>query len=69
MKTHFVWSVETSTGNCPHCNEHTVLVIAPSSWRIDSEDDPGEEDVEICEELTGHYCLKCCKLTSLHLNT
>lgn len=73
--THITWSIEGSGDTCPKCKGKTVLVIAPSWWRVDADSDDGADDgeyddegVEVDEEITGHYCRKCGDLVSLSLN-
>jgi len=47
-----------------------VLIIAPPMWDVDDEaDDYDDYGVEVHDEITGHYCVKCERLTALHLNT
>ena len=70
-KTHFHWSIEPQD-LCPFCEGSTVLIVAPVCWSIDTEDisdDDEEYHVEVNEEVTGHYCKKCRKLTAMALNT
>ena len=67
---HLTWSDEKENDVC-ECGEKTILVSFGSP-SIDTEDprcDELGEWLEIPEELTGHFCLKCNKLTSLSLNT
>ena len=75
---------ETDSGKCLTCDSRTALVSFFSEVSVDQEpfedgefaaDSPeseaGEEipeSVTIREELTGHYCLKCGKLTSVSFN-
>jgi hypothetical protein len=73
MKTHLTWSTwsaETGPESCPTCNGPTVLVMPYPMWDVRDEDgEPIENDeVEIAEEVSGHYCRVCRKLTSLSLN-
>lgn len=71
--THITWSIETPDGRCPECNGKTVLITFFSECEV--HDDNKEEvaaldgSVMIAEELSGHYCGECHKLTSLSLNT
>lgn len=74
-----------SNGRCNHCDSRTVLVSFYGDVSVDSEPfGPGEqaedsaeakigieipEVLEVDDELTGHYCLKCERLTTLCLNT
>ena len=68
-RTHITWSIERNDA-CPTCGSPTVLVSAPTEWAIDEEDRTADSyAVEVSEEVTGHYCLACCKLVSLSLNT
>lgn len=69
MRTHFTWCLEQCDQCCPTCKSKTVLVSPGLYWHVDYEADPEENEVELREEITGHFCLKCLKLTSLSLNT
>lgn len=69
MRTHFTWSIEVGREKCPTCDRKTILVIAPTYWRADQEDCPEEDDIEVHDEVTGHYCESCERLVSLSLNT
>lgn len=76
MRTHVTWSIDEAN-RCPSCGEKTALIIAPPYWRTDSEAfESGErapknfpEEVEVHDEITGHYCMECERLVSLSLNT
>lgn len=68
-RNHLTWSVETHDGKCPECNVETVLVNAPSYWMPDNHGRDSGDDVEVVDEVTGHYCPKCKRLRSLSLNT
>ena len=73
-KTHLTWSMEHN-GNCPTCGSVPILVVAFGEMKIadsDNQNDAYEEEggtVGIEEEISGHYCRSCRKLTSLSLNT
>ena len=73
-RTHLTWS-EEKNGKCPSCRCLTVLVTAPASWNIheDGREQCGKTELpdyaEIAEEISGHWCPKCQRLTSLSLNT
>jgi hypothetical protein len=81
VRSHITWSIEHPIGECPFCGDKTVLLVAPGLWDADEEaaieaigEDRYEEGykydgVMIHEELTGHYCGTCEKLTSMSLNT
>ena len=74
VRSHFTWSIEHPIGECPFCGEKTVLLVAPGLWDAVGEaaiEAIGKEydGVQIHEELTGHYCVTCEKLTSVSLNT
>jgi len=80
VRTHFTWSIEHPTGECPFCGDKTVLVVAPGLWDADGEaaiEAVGEKRYEsefrdgitVEDELTGHFCGSCQKLVSLSLNT
>jgi hypothetical protein len=70
MRTHFTWSVENN-GKCPECGQKTVLISVPLSWDTDYNTRKANQpqEVEVSDEVTGHYCLKCQRLRSLSLNT
>lgn len=60
---------------CDTCGEKTMLICAGSCWSVDLEPlKAGEEvegapdSVEISEEVTGHYCSHCGRMTSLSFN-
>jgi len=80
VRTHFTWSIEHPTGECPFCGDKTVLVVAPGLWEADQEssvEQVGEERYEkefsdgvmVHDEITGHFCGTCERLVSLSLNT
>lgn len=61
---------------CLACGAKTILVSAPMSWSVDGEPYKADEqieldfeDVELSEEVTGHWCEQCNKLTSLAFNS
>lgn len=64
---------------CTKCGGKIILISAPTFWRIDEdayrEDETEEErdnmsdSVEIAEEITAHYCIKCGMITSLSFNS
>lgn len=68
MSIHVTWSDEVGDGHCPKCGEKTVLIVAPCEWAEDN-DGQGGLDVQVHDEVTGHYCRKCGRLRSLSLNT
>ncbi len=70
-RNHLTWSVETPGGKCPKCNTKTILIIAPLNWNIDDDGDniDNDGDVEVRDEVTGHFCPQCERLRSLSLNT
>jgi ribosomal protein L37AE/L43A len=80
VRTHFTWSIEHPTGECPFCGDKTVLVVASGLWEADEEtaveavgrdryDDEFTDGVTVHDELLGHYCGTCERLVSLSLNT
>lgn len=79
VRTHFTWSIEHPRGVCPFCGEKTVLVIASKLWEVDEEsarETVGDDEYEqlqdgltIDDEIVGHFCNTCDRLTSLSLNT
>jgi hypothetical protein len=80
VRTHFTWSIEHPTGECPFCGGKTVLVVASSFWEPDYEatveavgqeryDNEFRDGVTVNDELSGHFCSECSKLVSLSLNT
>ena len=50
---------------CPGCGKKTILITA-DTWHPHTGDD--KEWVEIEEEVSGHWCEQCRKLTTLCLN-
>lgn len=67
---HLTWSRESAEGRCPDCGSHTILATSLATWEIHSDDDEIDGDgVEVDEEVSGHFCRECGKLTSLSLNT
>jgi len=76
--THLTWSIERGHF-CPSCGTPPVLISAPSEWHADSEQPEYEAAtgdttvadnyVTVDEEITGHWCPKCCRLLSLSLNS
>lgn len=69
MSTHFTWSIERSE-HCPKCLGEVVLVVSKGGWFIyDSKGEATDDEAEIDEEVTGHWCPECLLLTSLSLNT
>ena len=80
IRTHLVWSIEGPNNTCPQCGNTTVLVIAPEHWIVNEDsalaavgekryENEFAEGVSVYDELTGHYCGRCERLVSLHLNT
>lgn len=75
---HLAWSIENN-GRCPECNGETLVVDAFNEMKIIVTDnspfqrryyeESGDGVVEIAEEISGHYCPKCQKLTSLYFNS
>ena len=75
---------ETHDGKCASCGTRTVLVSFFNDAQVDQEpfengefaDDSPEakegleipDSVQVGDEITGHYCLKCDELTSLSFN-
>jgi Zn finger protein HypA/HybF involved in hydrogenase expression len=62
---------------CNTCNSRTFLIIAGSDWDIDREGfeesghnpaDASDHCVMVREEITGHFCPQCEKITSLSFN-
>lgn len=79
-RTHLTWSTEVERGRCPTCEGCTILIVSDAEWKADEESVNvaiGEEayhdslcdGVNLSEEISGHYCVTCDKLTSLSLNT
>ncbi len=62
---------------CTDCGEQVVLIIADDGWKVDSEPfEDGEEApadmpeyVDVSEEVTAGYCLRCRQITSLTFNS
>ncbi len=69
MKTHITWNIETKPGKCPDCETETLLALPSRDWRIDDPPEDEESDITVDEEVSGHFCPKCRRLTSLSLNT
>ena len=69
MKTHITWSIETEQGKCPGCGTETLLVLPFRIWAIQDSPDDEDSDIEVDEDVSGHFCAKCHQLTSLSLNT
>ena len=71
IRTHFTWSIEPHSGQCPFCSGKTILMIAPCVWDADYETsgDKYIDGVQVSDELTGNFCPTCDKLVSVSLNT
>lgn len=74
-RTHLTWSAENNE-KCPSCRCLTVLVTPMASWNIHEDgyrEQGGKAELpdyaEVGEEISGHWCPKCQRLTSLSLNT
>lgn len=76
-RTHMTWSIEQSPGRCPICGSETILILPSIHW-IPAEGDAGtaqqeaynrDQEIEVPEEISGHWCEKCDMLCSLSLNT
>ena len=75
---------ENGQGRCKHCESRTALISFYINATVDqeafesgeyNEDTPEAkagleipDDVDVGDELTGHYCLKCDRLTSICFN-
>lgn len=63
-----------TNGRCNACGSKTALVVAYPEWSYDSEpfEDGKQEEMDgeahVGDEVTGHYCPKCERLTSLAFN-
>lgn len=82
--THANFEFGETNGRCDHCDSRTVLVSFYGSASVDQEpfesgeyaDDSPEakqgieipEDVDVDDEITGHYCIRCDCLTTLCIN-
>ena len=63
---------------CAVCKERLALIIAPTWWRVDQEafvsgertddDEDVPDEVEVCDEVTAHYCLRCERIRSISFN-
>lgn len=60
---------------CGKCGTKLMLVISPECWDVDDEAfKDGEDSPKYCPdnvivgEVTGHFCSKCNRLTSLSYN-
>ena len=70
---HLTAAFGETNGKCDTCGEETVLVLCGPHWEVDQESSPDidrdeEGEVVIGDELTGHYCVKCGRLTSISFN-
>lgn len=55
-----------NTGTCLVCDTKTILVTA-NSWHTHPED--GDDDfVEPNDEISGHYCPECNRITAIFFN-
>lgn len=66
---HFAIELNEQDGKCVKCGEQTLLIAPWLLWRLDSEDNEFDEEVEISEEVTAHYCKKCDIVTGFWINT
>lgn len=59
-------------GKCNECSETTVLVTALDCWNLhnvtDDTNEEGDGDVTVCDEISGHFCRNCNRLTALFFN-
>jgi len=72
MNTHVTWSRETGDDRCPECGSEPILIVAFTEWNVPEQEDQSDDtpdSVDVAEEISAHYCLKCGKITSLSLNT
>ena len=59
---------------CDKCGEKTMLISAPTFWRVDQEPFKSDEraeapqEVEVHDETSAHYCNNCGRITSLSFN-
>ena len=69
-KTHMGWSIETPDGTCTYCGTRTILVVALAYWQVPEDQEPAPEydQAFVNEEVSGHWCPECEKLTALNLN-
>jgi hypothetical protein len=74
-RTHLTWSVEKD-GKCPKCRSLTVLITAQGHRTIHEDgyrEQGGKRELpdyaSVDEEVSGHWCPKCQRITSLSLNT
>jgi uncharacterized OB-fold protein len=58
---------ETQDAKCLKCGTVTVLVTA-ADWKTHPEEDDDQEFVELADEISGHYCPECHKITALFFN-
>lgn len=64
---------ETHDGNCLVCGNPTILAVAFEEWSVpEQQDEKAQEEtggtVGVHDEISGHYCRECGKLTALFLN-
>lgn len=66
---HFAIEIYENWGKCRKCGEQTLLIAPWSTWQLDSGDDEFDDEVEISEEVTAHYCKGCNLITGFWINT
>lgn len=64
---HVVLNLGETDGACNACGSETVLVTAPACWQA-HDNDEFVDWTETNDELSGHYCPACCRLTAFHFN-
>ena len=62
---------EQQDQRCNNCGRKTVLVTFGNLAEIHPEKSSKEEQrvIEVNEELTGHFCVKCHEITAVFVNT
>ncbi len=59
---------ETHDHKCSACDSETVLVTARDWKTHPGGGDTPDEFVEVSDEVSGHYCPRCRRLTALWVN-
>ncbi len=80
MRHQSTWSIEAQSGVCPVCGDKTIVVMSGGNWYPDSESAIEQvgfdryqaefsEAVSVFDEVAGHFCGTCQRLTSLSFNS
>ena len=68
MSAGIVWSVETDRDRCPRCLRETMTVTLPRAEPQFEMLASGDHAIDLHEEISGHFCKHCRRLTMLSLN-